>query len=87
MSSDEDANEEEDQDDDEEEEERPWCHTGKKGKKIKSGILDKASSANLIKKVWHAQAWLDADETRDDACFHELPFHLLVAGEMEILIN
>ena len=55
----------------------------------KSGLFDKASSTKLIKRVLHVHAMLDEDETMQgrDLSFHELSFNMLVAGELEIILN
>ena len=61
----------------------------KKSFRIKSGIFAKASSTKLIEEVLHAHAALDEDETvkGGDYNVHKLPFHLLVAGKMEIILS
>ena len=61
-----------------------------KGRKpLKSGIFVKASSTKIVKSVLHAQAMVDEEETfkGTDFNFHELPFALWVAGEMEIILS
>ena len=62
-----------------------------KGKKtpLKSGIFASATSTKIVKSILHAQAMVDEDETLKNAGFkfHELPFALLVAGEMEIILS
>ena len=62
---------------------------GKNKGSVKSGIFAKASETKIVKSVLHAQAMLDQDETlkKVDFNFHELPFALLVAGEMEIVLS
>ena len=57
----------------------------KKGKLVKSGIFAKASSTRIVKPVLHAHSMIDLEETLEgkDLNFHELPFHMLVAGKLE----
>ena len=53
-----------------------------------SGFFARASDTKIIKQVVHAHAMLDIDETNgQDMSLNELPFHLLVAGEMEIVLG
>ena len=56
---------------------------------IKSGRFYKASSTRLVKQVLHAQSMLDDDEleSNGDLTLEELPFHLLVAGEIEEIMT
>lgn len=56
----------------------------KKGKKIVSGRLEKVDETDIIKPVKYAHSRLDTDfvESRE---FDKLPFHHLVAGELELI--
>ena len=51
--------------------------------------FSKASSTRLVKQVLHAQSMLDDDELESsgDLTLEELPFHLLVAGEIEAIMT
>ena len=62
------------------------AHRGKSDKK--SAMYAKASNTKIIKQVLHAHAMLDGKETDGkDVSFHDLPFNLLVAGELEIILS
>ena len=53
-----------------------------------SGFFAKASDTKIVKQVVHAHAMLDSEETNgQDLALNELPFHLLVSGEMEIVLG
>ena len=69
-------------------EEEPEGECRSQGKDPKSGIFDKASSTKLIRRVLHAHAMIDEDETIGgrDYSFHEFSFNMLVAGELEIIL-
>ena len=73
----------------EEEEEDVENQPDARGKgSIKSGIFAKASSTKIVKSVIHGQVMLDIDETNGkDVPFDELPFNLLVAGELEMILG
>ena len=48
-----------------------------------SGFYAKASDTRIVRQVLHAHAMLDSEETEgQDLTLKELPFHLLVAGEI-----
>ena len=56
--------------------------------KLLSGIFAKASSTKIVRSVLHAHAMLDTDEVPSgDVSLAQLPFHLLVAGELEIILS
>ena len=59
------------------------ARSSKRGVSLKSGIFAKASDIRIVKQVLHANAMMDAKETDGhDLTLAELPFHLLVAGEI-----
>ena len=60
----------------------------KKKGKILSGIFAKASNTHIVKSVLHAHAMVDPEEvSAGDMTLSELPFHLLVAGELETVLS
>lgn len=56
----------------------------KKGKKIVSGKLENVDEADIIKPVKYPHSRLDTDFVKKKM-FEKLSFHLLVAGELEII--
>ena len=55
---------------------------------LKSGIFAKASNTRIVRQVLHAHAMIDSEETDGkDMVLDDLPFNLLVAGELEIILN
>lgn len=56
----------------------------KKGKKIVSGRLEKVDEMDIVRPVKYPHAKLNSDFVRNKK-FDTLPFHHLVAGELEII--
>ncbi len=57
----------------------------KKSKKITSGILDKARSTKILKKVLWPHAMLSFDTLDGDISYQDLSWSQLLAGELEII--
>ena len=59
-----------------------------KGNRPQSSIHVKASDTKIINPEFYAHEMLDGDETDGrDFTFNELPFNLLVAGELEVILG
>ena len=55
---------------------------------LKSGYYAKAGSTRIVRQVLHAHATIDVEEVSgQERALSELPFHLLVAGEIEIVFG
>ena len=58
----------------------------RQGKPLKSGILTKPDEAGIKKVVQYAHEKLDSVHCKHRV-FSDLPFHFLVAGELEIILQ
>ena len=60
--------------------------TRKRGKPLKSGILTKPDEAGIMKVVSYAHEKLSRVHVKKRV-FDEIPFHFLVAGELELILD
>ena len=59
-----------------------------KGNRPQSGIHAKASDTKIVNPVFYTHALLNGDEMDGrDFSFNELPFNLLVVGELEVILG